>query len=280
LPYSDRTEIPRARTRKLTIVAQDPAITGRDGRILTAEVDVPAEELARGPLGYRVHVIDYDGSTRTLYARSSTGPGHGYRDPFRNPSNATILNNPQFHAQNVDAIVMRTLARFEFALGRRVSWGFRGHQIKVASWLRGRERVLFRGRSGADVRLLPGPQEPGVCLPVARRGRPRNHPCAHRPASADGSPIRRHPIRRPFTKASRTSSRSCRSFRSATSWKRCSTATSRHARNALGKKVHGPRRRSDTGGPAAVAAVRPGKRDATVEQTSTPWCRARYKSFD
>ena len=63
-----QSTIPRARTRKLTIVAQDPAVRDSRGRIITAEVDVPAEELARGPLGYRVHVIDYDGSTRTLYA--------------------------------------------------------------------------------------------------------------------------------------------------------------------------------------------------------------------
>jgi len=42
------------------------------------------------------------------------------------------LNDPHFHAQNVYAIVMRILARFEFALGRRVSWGFDGHQLKVA----------------------------------------------------------------------------------------------------------------------------------------------------
>ena len=129
-----QSTIPRARTRKLTIVAQDPAVRDSRGRIITAEVDVPAEELARGPLGYRVHVIDYDGSTRTLYApleyeSSATGV---YKDPFRNPSNGTILSNPQFHAQNVYAIVMRTLARFEFALGRRVSWGFHGHQLKVA----------------------------------------------------------------------------------------------------------------------------------------------------
>jgi hypothetical protein len=95
-------------------------------------VDVPAEELARGPLGYRVHVIDYDGSTRTLYAPLEYDSGNGYKDPFRNPSNSTILTNPKFHAQNVYAIVMRTLARFEFALGRRVSWGFHGHQLKVA----------------------------------------------------------------------------------------------------------------------------------------------------
>jgi hypothetical protein len=124
---------PQARTRKLTIVAQDPAVRDVRGRILTAEVDVPAEELARGPLGYRVHVIDYDGSTRTLYAPLEYLAGTGvYRDPFRNPSNRAILSNPKFHAQNVYAIVMRTLARFEFALGRRVSWGFSGHQLKVA----------------------------------------------------------------------------------------------------------------------------------------------------
>ncbi|HEU4768275.1 MAG TPA: hypothetical protein VFS77_12910, partial [Pyrinomonadaceae bacterium] len=40
--------------------------------------------------------------------------------------------DPNFHAQNTYAIVMRILARFEFALGRRVSWHFDSHQIKVA----------------------------------------------------------------------------------------------------------------------------------------------------
>src|SRR5262249_12651541 len=30
------------------------------------------------------------------------------------------------------AIVMKTLARFEFALGRRIAWAFPGHQLKVA----------------------------------------------------------------------------------------------------------------------------------------------------
>lgn len=128
------TLVPQARTRKLTIVAQDPAVEGADGEILTAEVDVPAEELARGPWGYRVHVIDYDGSTRTLYKplEYAADPDGLPEDRFRNPSRRTILGDPQFHAQNVYAIVMRTLARFEFALGRRVSWGFRGHQVNVA----------------------------------------------------------------------------------------------------------------------------------------------------
>ena len=54
------TESPQTRqlnTQRLTIVAQDPSVrTGR--RILTAEVDIPAEELLPGPRGYHVSVID------------------------------------------------------------------------------------------------------------------------------------------------------------------------------------------------------------------------------
>src|SRR5262249_51561495 len=36
------------------------------------------------------------------------------------------------HAQNVYAVAMRTLAQFEFALGRRCPWGSDGHQIHIA----------------------------------------------------------------------------------------------------------------------------------------------------
>ncbi len=43
-----------------------------------------------------------------------------------------LLANPAFHGQNIYALVMRTLARFEYALGRRVHWGFDGHQLHVA----------------------------------------------------------------------------------------------------------------------------------------------------
>ena len=42
-----------------------------------------------------------------------------------------LLSDPNFHALNAYAVVMRTLLRFEFALGRRIAWGIRGHQIKV-----------------------------------------------------------------------------------------------------------------------------------------------------
>ena len=42
--------------------------------------------------------------------------------------NKELLDDPRFHARNVYAIMMRILARFEFALGRRVAWGSAGHQ--------------------------------------------------------------------------------------------------------------------------------------------------------
>ncbi len=120
---------PRPRTRKLRIIAQDPSVTTRDGRLLTAEVEVPAEDLQPGPRGYRVQVVDYDASTATLYKPAPQQPG---LDLFRSLSDSELLASPDFHAQNTYAIVMRVLARFEFALGRRVKWSFSGHQIQVA----------------------------------------------------------------------------------------------------------------------------------------------------
>jgi hypothetical protein len=124
-----------ARTRSLTIIAQDPSITvGR--RILRATVDVRAETLGRGPWGHRVQVIDYDASTGSLYKAHAASAYNGRRgaclDPFARATDRELLDNPQFHAQNAYAIAMRTLARFEFALGRRVGWGFKKHQLKIA----------------------------------------------------------------------------------------------------------------------------------------------------
>jgi hypothetical protein len=130
---------PLPRTRRLTILAHDPSLKDKKGNIIKAAVEVPAEDLGPGPRGYRVHVIDYDTSTNTLYTPQdyATALDSGqYPDPFEEDAKLNkdqdLLADPRFHAQNVYAIVMRTLARFEFALGRRVGWGFDGHQIHVA----------------------------------------------------------------------------------------------------------------------------------------------------
>ena len=142
------------RTRQLWVLPQDPGVR-RNGRILTAPVTVPYEDLEPGPIGHRVQVVDYDASTRTLYRPARLGDA----DPPPAPSDAEIRNDPAFHAQNVYALVMRTLARFEQALGRRVSWGFPAHQLKVvphafeemnAFYTREAQSLLFGYYRGAN----------------------------------------------------------------------------------------------------------------------------------
>ena len=108
---------------QIRVVAQDPSVRV-DGRILTALVSLPVEDAREGPTGHRVQVIDYDATTRTMYARARP------LDPA-DPSDEDIMGDPAFHARNVYGLVMATLARFEYALGRRVAWGFPGHQLKV-----------------------------------------------------------------------------------------------------------------------------------------------------
>ena len=135
------TKHPKPHTHKVTILAQDPSAP------IFAEVDVPYETPIPGPCGYRVRVIDYDSSTGKLYR-----PGHFPIEPEGGKAHR-LLADRAFHAQNVYAIVMRTLARFEFALGRRVPWSFDGHQLFVAphgfadanAFYSKRDRALFFG---------------------------------------------------------------------------------------------------------------------------------------
>jgi hypothetical protein len=142
------------RTQKLTIIAKDPSVK-IDGEILTAKVEIPAEELAPGPRGYRVQIVDYDASTGLLYAPLEYRilEGGEYNDPFEDEPDETLLGDPGFHAQNVYAIVMRILARFEYALGRRVSWSFGGHQLQVAPHAFAEANAFY---SRADRALLFG----------------------------------------------------------------------------------------------------------------------------
>lgn len=156
---------PASRRNHLTVVAQDPGVLDRRGRVLTAPVTLPPEYLAEGPWGYRVQVIDFDTSTETLYPplvyeQDENGAAV---DPFANANPDDLPRDPRFHAQNVYALVMRTLTRFEQALGRRVSWGFDSHQLKVvphafadanAFYSRNDEALLFgyfEARDGSTV---------------------------------------------------------------------------------------------------------------------------------
>lgn len=131
-------------TQRLTILAQDPSVRYK-GALVLEQVVVPSETLAPGPTGYRVRVIDFDATANKLYKpRAYEYSAEGQLvDPYALPSKPLgakarrifddkLLADPNFHCQHVYAIVMRTLARFEFALGRRTSWSFSGHQLHVA----------------------------------------------------------------------------------------------------------------------------------------------------
>src|SRR5262245_4058571 len=117
--------------RTLTVLAQDPAVRV-GGRPLVATVRVPVEPLEPGPRGRSIHVVDYDSHTGRLFEPIDLdGP-----DRFAPADPRSLVHDRAFHAQNVYALAMSTLCRFERALGRRVSWGFRQsatatHQLKI-----------------------------------------------------------------------------------------------------------------------------------------------------
>lgn len=121
-------------TRELTVLAQDPSIRDDDGNPILTKVHVPNEAIIAGPTGSRIEVIDYD-VVRDIFVAPETTPlyedAKGNRNKF---STAAILTRPAFHAQNVYALAAATLWRFEFALGRHISWSFDSgvHRLKIA----------------------------------------------------------------------------------------------------------------------------------------------------
>jgi hypothetical protein len=114
-------------SRVMTIIAQDPQVQ-RDGAIVRARVTVPVDRLEPGPRSHRFHVVDYDATEGKLHPAADLG-GWGYEDRFADAPDETLLADFDFHAQNVYAIAARTLARLEFALGRRIEWQFGSHQL-------------------------------------------------------------------------------------------------------------------------------------------------------
>ena len=130
--------------RRLTIIAKDPGLRiGPNKALALVEVQVAAEKLAKGPTGYRIKVVDYNATEGLAYdnACKYQADDGSPLDPFAAASEeeradpayqARLIGDPNFHAQNVYAIAMRTLGFFERALGRRVGWSSGGHQLHIA----------------------------------------------------------------------------------------------------------------------------------------------------
>jgi Thermolysin metallopeptidase, catalytic domain len=121
---------PAKRVFALTVLAQDSTVQDPNAsdltcRVLRAVVQIPAHLVDPGPRGPRFHVVDYDPITHRLtqpFLLDGT-------DLFAGMPDAALVQDRRFHAQNIYVIAARTLAAFEFALGRRVPWSFGSHQL-------------------------------------------------------------------------------------------------------------------------------------------------------
>ena len=179
-----KDEAARAPTRRMTVIAQDPGVQ-RDNKIVMSTIDVPAEDLRVGPMGYRVQVADYD-ATRRVFHGSHNLPASIEKEPKAwQDGDPSILRDFRFHAQNAYALVMKTLARFEFALGRRIPWSFEHPSAESRAARHGRRQCLLQSRGRrTGVRILHGDiRRPGVHVPFPRHHRSRDDARAPRCAA-------------------------------------------------------------------------------------------------
>ncbi len=107
---------PKPQHRPLKVYAFDP--TGGRGTMNHVVIKLPYEHLEVGPIGRKIAVIDYDATNRVYY------------EPVDLNNEALLLTSgfdpteadPRFHQQMVYAVASETIRRFEFALGREITW--------------------------------------------------------------------------------------------------------------------------------------------------------------
>lgn len=136
----------------VTVIAQDPSVRvapakGKPERILVERIKIPAEHLEPGPRGARLYVVDYDTGTGRLKKPAKIGVDG--KDRFAGAEDAKLLGSADFRAQNVYAIAASTLAAAEAALGRRLCWGFNGHQLYLVPHAFPEENAYYSPEDGA-----------------------------------------------------------------------------------------------------------------------------------
>jgi hypothetical protein len=118
----DRDRLPPF--RRLRAYALDPGAATELDTVLINEVVLRVmweEQLAPGPVGEYLEVIDHDPSSECFY------PPVDLNDPLLLAQDGLRPSegNPQFHQQMVYGVAMTTIANFQRALGRRVFWSDR-----------------------------------------------------------------------------------------------------------------------------------------------------------
>jgi hypothetical protein len=102
--------------RPLLVYAFDPNLGRRLNNYMT--IRVKYEPLAPGPVGRKIAVIDYDISNSRYYEPVDLEDRFVLLGGGLEPSES----EPRFHQQMVYAVASETIRRFEFALGREISW--------------------------------------------------------------------------------------------------------------------------------------------------------------
>ena len=113
--------VPDPPYRRLRIYAYDP---GQETDPTLFDVSVATvttlweRELKPGPVGEYLEVVDVDPASNACYAPVDLNDPRLLAESGLTPSEA----NPQFHQQMAYAVAMRTIERFERALGRKALW--------------------------------------------------------------------------------------------------------------------------------------------------------------
>lgn len=105
--------------RRVRVYALDPSMSCNLETSGMSEValQIPWEELEKGPVGEYLAVTDTDDAGRTYDPVDLNDPRLLAQDGW-----APSEGNPQFHQQMVYAVAMKTIDHFEYAMGRPVLW--------------------------------------------------------------------------------------------------------------------------------------------------------------
>jgi hypothetical protein len=145
LQHAAGPPIPVPSVRRLRIFAYDPSLQTDPLMfgVNEATVAVPWEvDLAPGPVGEYLEVVDVDPASRRCYPPVDLDHPHILTEDGLAPSAA----NPQFHQQMVYAVAMRTIARFERALGRKALWAARPVRDDGGNVVKGADAYVQRLR--------------------------------------------------------------------------------------------------------------------------------------
>ncbi|HUE69490.1 MAG TPA: hypothetical protein VMP01_01265 [Pirellulaceae bacterium] len=114
--------------RRLKVFSLDPAadVQLETSLISRSVLDVPWENVAPGPIGDYLEVLDVDPASDAVYEPVDLNHHSLLANDGLNPS----TGNPQFHQQMVYAVAMKTIVNFEQVLGRTVMWSERTYDEK------------------------------------------------------------------------------------------------------------------------------------------------------